>query len=62
MTPVEGVYEMIDSPERDEDEILLLKTDQSASKRQPKVEALAVLQSTSLTVLVRPSEKVRGTS
>ena len=62
MTPVPELYEMIEAPERDEDEILLLKTDQSEDVRHPKVEEFAVSQSTSLTVLVSPSPNVRGTS
>ena len=43
---------------RDEDEILLLKIDQSVDVRHPKVEEFAVLQVTALTVRVSPVPKV----
>jgi hypothetical protein len=44
MTPVPLVYEMTEAPEREEEEILLLKLVQSEDVRQPKVPLLAVLQ------------------
>jgi hypothetical protein len=45
----------------DVEEILLLKIDQSAEVRHPKVVELAVSQSMSFRVRVSPSPKVRGT-
>ena len=53
---------MTDAPESDDEEILLLKIDQSAAIKHPLVEALAASQVTELTDRVRPDEKVRAFS
>lgn len=50
---------MTDAPESDEEEILLLKTDQSAAVRHPLVLAFATSQVMEFTLLVRPDEKER---
>jgi hypothetical protein len=56
------VYEITDAPESDEDEIFVLNSVQSAESKQPKTALLAVSQSASFAVRVRPSPKVMGTS
>jgi hypothetical protein len=58
MTPVPELYEMTDAPERDEEEILLLKVDQSAVAKQPKTAAVAVLHVSAPATFARP-EPVR---
>lgn len=50
---------MTEAPERDVDDILLLKTDQSDAVTQPLVEEFAVSQVIELTERVRPEENER---
>ncbi len=62
MTPVDELYEMTEAPESDVEEILLLKTPQSAAVRHPLVEMFATSQVIEFTERVSPDEKVRAFS
>ena len=62
MAPDDELYVIGSVPDRELDEILLLKTDQSEASRHPKTEDEAVSQVTVLVERVRPVLKVNGTS